>query len=113
LFCNVKIAKNGVTLLCLAEFKDLSASNSMVCTSLKTTVNLVGATKLIKRLPHLTLKLKKVNCAYMSSSVLIAMAITRQILIYVHSENIGSTMNGTTKSISRSMKIEQNLFAQL
>jgi len=99
--------------LCLAEFKNLSTSNTMVCINLKTTINLVGAAKLMKRPTHLTSKLKKANCAHMSLSVLIAMVITRQILIYVCSGNIGSTKNGITKSISRSMKTGQNLFAQL
>jgi len=112
-FHNVKIVGNRNTLLCLAEFKDLGASNAMVCINPKTTVNLVSATKAMKKPTHLTSKLKKVNHTHTSSSVLIAMAITRQILIYFHSGNIGSTKNGTIKSISRSMKTEQNLFAQL
>ena len=112
-FCNVKIVGNENMPLCLAEFKDLSASNTIVYINLKTTINLVGAAKPMKRPTHLTSKLKKTNCAHMSLSVLIAMVITRQILIYVRSGNIGSTKNGITKSISRFMKTGQNLFAQL
>ena len=110
-FCNVKIVGNGNMLLYLAEFKNLSTSNAIVCINLKTTINLVSAAKPMKKPTHLASKLKKANYAHTSSSVLIAMAITRQILIYVHSGNIGSTENGTTKSISRSMKTEQNIFA--
>ena len=95
----------------LVEFKDLNASNVMACINQKIIVNLVGAAKPMKKPTHLASKLKKANYAHTSSSVLIAMAITRQILIYVHSGNIGSTENGTTKSILRSMKTEQNIFA--
>ena len=109
-FYNVKIVGNRDMLLCFAEFKDLSVSNAIVCINPKTTINLVGVAKPIKRPTHLTLKLKKMNCACTSSSVLIAMAITRWILIYVHSGDIGSTENSTTKSILRSVKTEQNLF---
>ena len=111
MFYNVKIVGNRNMPLYLAEFKDLSASNAIVCINLKTTINLVSATKLMKKPTHLTSNLKKANYAHTSSSVLIVMAITRQILIYVYSGNIGSTENGTTKSISRSMKTEQNIFA--
>ena len=53
---------------------------------------------------HYALKQKKANYAHMSSSILIAMKITRWTLICVHSGNIGSTKNGTTKSILRSVK---------
>ena len=97
--------------LYLAEFKDPSVSNAMVHINLKTTINPVGAAKLIKRPTYLASKLKKANHAYISLSILIAMAITRQILIYVYSGNTGSTENSTTKSISRSVKTGQNLFA--
>jgi len=80
---------------------------------MKNTVNLVGAAKLMKKPTHLVSKLKKVNCVHTSSSVLIAMAITTWILIYVCFGNIGSTKNGTTKSKLRSVKTGQNLFPQL
>ena len=80
---------------------------------MKTTINLVSTAKPMKEPTYLASKLKKVNYAYISSSVLITMAITRHILIYVHSGNIGSTENSITKSISRYVKTEQNLFTQL
>jgi len=99
--------------LCLAEFKDLSVSNAIVCINPKTILNSVGVAKPMKRPTHHTSKQKKANHACTSSSVLIAMEITRQILIYVCSENIGLTKNGTTKSILRSMKTGKNQFAQL
>jgi len=112
-FHNVKIVGNRDTLLCLAEFKDLSVSNVMVHINLKTIINSVGVAKPMKRPTYHILKQKKANYAHTSSSILIAMEITRWILIYVCSGNIGSTKNGTTKSISRSMKTGQNQFAQL
>ena len=121
MFHNVKIVGNRDILLCLAEFKDLSVLNVMVYINLKTIINSVGVAKPMKRPTYHTLKQKKANYAHTSSSILIAMEITRWILIYVCSGNIGSicsgnigsTKNSTTKSISRSMKTGQNQFAQL
>ena len=113
MFCNVKIVRNRSIPLYLAEFKDPSVSNTIVHINMKTTINLVSTAKPMKEPTYLASKLKKVNHAYISSSVLITMAITRHILIYVHSGNIGSTENGITKSISRSVKTGQNLFTQL
>ena len=113
MFCNVKIVRNRSIPLYLAEFKDPSVSNTIVHINMKTTINLISTAKPMKEPTYLASKLKKVNHAYISSSVLITMAITRHILIYVHSGNIGSTENGITKSISRSVKTGQNLFTQL
>ena len=65
MFHNVKIVGNRNIPLCLAEFKDLSASNAMVHINLKTIVNLVGVPKPMKRLTHLTSKQKKSElCLY-------------------------------------------------
>ena len=65
MFHNVKIVGNRNIPLCLAEFKDLSASNAMVHINLKTIVNLVSVAKPMKRLTHLTSKQKKSElCLY-------------------------------------------------
>jgi len=76
-FHNIKIVGNGDIPLYLAEFKDLSALNAMVCINPKTIVNLVGVAKPMKRSTHHILKQKKANCVHTSSSVLIAVEITR------------------------------------
>jgi len=76
-FCNVKIVENRDIPLCFTEFKDLNVLNVIVCINPKTTVNSVGTAKLMKRPSHLVSKLKKTNYAHMSSSVLIAVVITR------------------------------------
>jgi len=80
-FHNVKIVGNKDTPLCLAKFKDLSALNAMACINPKTIVNLVGVAKPMKRPTYHVLKQKKANCVSTSSSVLIAVEITRWILI--------------------------------
>jgi len=99
-------------MLCfLVEFKDLNVLNVTACINQKIIVNLVGATKPMKKQMHCTLKQKKANCVHTHSSVPIVEVITRQTPIYVHFENTGSTVNGTTKSTLRSMKIGQNQFA--
>jgi len=112
-FHNVKIIGNGDTLLCHVKFKDLNISNAIVWINPKTTTNLVGVAKLMKRPIHYASKQKKVNCAHMSSNVQTAEVIIRWILTYVHSGNIGLTRNSITKRILRSVKTGQNQFAQL
>ena len=92
----------------LVEFKDLNASNVMACINQKIIVNLVGAAKPMKKQTHYALKQKRVNHIHTHLSVPIVEVITRWTPIYVHFGNTGSTVNGTTKSISRSMKIGQN-----
>jgi len=71
---------------------------------------LVGAAKPTKKQTHHTLKLKKMNHVCIHSSIPIVEVITRQTPIYVCFGNTGSTVNDTTKSISRSVKIGQNQF---
>ena len=95
----------------LVEFKDPNVSNVTAHINQKIIVNLVGAAKPTKKQTHCTLKQKKANHVHTHSSVPIVEAITRQTPIYVHFENTGSTVNGTTKSTSRSVKIGQNKFA--
>jgi len=58
-------------------------------------------------------KQKKANHTHMCSSVQIAKVTIRQILTYIHSENIGSTGNGITKSILRSMKTKPSQFTMI
>jgi len=55
-FYNVKI---GDMPLCLAEFKDLSVSNAMVCINPKTIISLVSITKPMKRPTYYTSKQKR------------------------------------------------------
>jgi len=99
-------------MLCfLVEFKDPNVSNVTACINQKIIVNLVGAAKPTKKQTHCTLKQKKANHVHTYSSVPIVEVITRQTPIYVHFENTGSTVNSTTKSTSRSVKIGQNKFA--
>jgi len=95
----------------LVEFKDPNVSNVMAYINQKIIVNLAGVVKPMKKQTHCTLKQKRANCVCTHSSVPIVKAINRQTLIYVCFGNTGSTMNGTTKSILRSVKIGQNQFA--
>ena len=109
-FHNVKIVGNRDTSPCLVEYKDWSVSSITDLTNLKTNVNLGSAAKLTKKQTHYVLKPKKVNHVCMLSNALTAKETIRQTLIFVHSGNIGSTMNGTRKNILRSMKTGQNKF---
>jgi len=95
----------------LVEFKDLNASNVMACINQKIIVNLVGAAKPMKKQTHHALKQKRVNYVHTHSSVPIIEVITRWTPIYVYLGNTGSTVNSTTKSILRFIKIGQNQFA--
>ena len=112
-FLNVKIAGNGNTPPYHAEFKEQNVSSATAHINPKTTTNLIGAAKQITRSIYHILKQKKVNCAHICSSVQITEVTIRQILTYVHSGNIGSTRNSTTKSILRSMETGPSQFAQL
>jgi len=58
-FHNVKIVGNRNMPLCLAEFKNLSASNAIVYINPKTIINLVGIAKPIKKTNPPCLKTKK------------------------------------------------------
>jgi len=84
----------------------------MVCINPKTTTNLVDVAKLMKRPTHHVSKPEKVNCAHISSNVQTAKMTIRWILTYIHSRNIGSTRNGITKRLSRSVKTGPSQFAQ-
>ena len=106
-FHNVKIVGNRNTPPYLVEFKNQSVSSVIDLTNLKTILNLGGAAKPTKKQTHHTLKQKKTNCVHMLSNVLTAIVIIRQTLTFVHSKNTGSTVNGTTKNISRSVKTRQ------
>jgi len=97
----------------LVKFKDLNTSNVTAHINQKIIINLVGTAKPTKKQTHHILKQKKANCISTHSGVPIVEVITRQTPIYICFGNTGSTMNGTTKSTLRSMKIEQNQFALL
>jgi len=93
------------------RFKEQNALSAIAHINLKTTANLVGAAKQMTRSIHHTSKLKKANHAHMFLSVQIAKVTIRQTLTYVHSGNISSTGNNTTKRLSRSMKTGLSQFA--
>jgi len=112
-FYSVKIVGNGNTPPCLVEFKDQSTSSVIDLTNPKIIINLGGAAKPMKKQTHHILKQKKMNHVCMFSNALTAMAIIRRTLTFVHSGNTGSTVNGITKNISRSMKTGQSQFTQL
>jgi len=97
----------------LVEFKDLNVSNVMAHINQKIIVNLVSAAKPMKKQTHHVLKQKKANHVHTHSSVPIIEVITRWTPIYVRFGNTDSTMNGTTKSTSRSVETEQGQFVLL
>ena len=67
--CNVKIAEDGVTQRSYAGFKDQNALSIMVFTNWKTIVSLVGATRLMRKQTHHTLKPKRANYAHILSNI--------------------------------------------
>ena len=99
--------------LCPAISSDPSASNIMALTRLRTTINLGGVAKQMRRLIPLTLRQKKVNYVHTCLSALTIMEIIKQTPIYIRSGGIDSIISGTSRSIMRSMKTGQPLFAQL
>jgi len=69
---NAKIAGDGDIQRFLVESKDQSASSVTVPTNKRTTANLVGVAKPMKRQTHLTLKPKRVNLTHIPSNAPIA-----------------------------------------
>ena len=112
-YLNVKIAGNGNMLPYRVGFKEQNMLSTTACINLKTTTNLVSATKQITRSIHHALKLKKVNHAHTFLSIQIAKVTIRWTLTYICSGNIGSTRNSITKILSRSVKTGPSQFTQL
>ena len=94
-----------------AEFKVPNASNVMALTSLRTTTNLGGAVRLMRRQIYHALKQRRVNPTLTPSSAPIVGVTIKQISTNVPSGDTTSTENGSRRSILRSMKTESNLFA--
>jgi len=95
----------------LAEFRAPSVSSAMDCTDPKTTKNLGGAAKRMRRRTSLILRLRKATHVLIHSNTLIAEAITKLTPTSAHSGDIDSTGSGTKRNMLRSMKTGSNRFA--
>ena len=80
---NAKIARDRDIQHSLVGSKDQSASSVMVPTNQRTTANLVGVAKPMKRQICLTLKLKRVNLTHIPSNAPIAEGTIKQTQIHV------------------------------
>jgi len=105
-FLNVRTVGNGATRLSHAKFKDQNASNVMVPTSQKTTVNLDGAARRMTRLILQGWKQRRGSYALIPSSAQTVNEITKQTPTNVHSGDTGSTENGNKENTLRSMKTD-------
>ena len=88
----------------LAEYKDLSASNTMVLTNWKTIANLDGIARRMKKQTPLDLKQRKGNHVHTCSNVRTVGETTKLTQINVHSGGIGLTKSGNRRNMLRSIK---------
>ena len=95
----------------LAESKAPSALSTMVHTNLKTTENLGGTAKRMRRWTLHVSRLRRATHVLIHSDALIVGAITKPTLTSAHSRGIDSTENSTKRSVLRSMKTGSNRFA--
>ena len=108
---NAKTAGSGDMLPSLAESKVPSVSSAMDHTDLKTTENLGGVAKWMKRQTPLVSRQRKVTHVLIHSSVLITGAITKLTPTSAYSGDIDSTGSSTKRNTLRSMKTGSNRFA--
>ena len=92
---NAKIARDGDIQHSLVGSKDQSISTVMVPTNQRTTANLVGVTKPMKRQICLTLKPKRVSLTHISLNAPIAEGTIKQTQIHVHFERTALIGSGT------------------
>jgi len=88
-----------------------NASNVTALTSPRTTMNLGGAVRLMRRQIHCASKQRRANTALTPSSTPIVGVTIKQIPTNVPSKDTTSIENGSRRSISRSVKTGSNLFA--
>ena len=109
--CNTRTAGSGAMRPSHAEFKVPNTSNVTALTSLRTTTNLGGAVRLMRRQIYCTSKRRRANPTLTPSSAPIAGVTIKQIPTNVPSGDTTSTENGSRRSILRSVKTGSNLFA--
>ena len=108
---NAKTAGGGNMQSSLAKSKAPSMSSAMVHTNLRTTENLGGAAKQMKRQTLCALRLRRAIHALTRSNALIVEAITKLTPTSAHSGGIDSTENDTKRNTTRSVKIGSNWLA--
>ena len=108
---SAKTVGDGDTQLSLVESKGQSVSNVIGPTNRKTTTNLGGAVKQMRKQIFHNLKPRRGNHVPTHSSVRTAKAIIKPILFNVHSGNTISIENGNKRNILRSVKIGSSQFA--
>jgi len=99
--------------LCPVVSSDPNASNAIALTRLRTTINLGGVAKQMRRLIPFILRQKKANYIHICLSAPAVMEIIKQTSIYVCSGDIGFIVSSISRSTMRSVKTGQLLFAQL
>ena len=85
--------------------------NTIALTNPKTTVNLDGVTRRMRRQTYLASKQKRTNFAHIPSNALIVGETTKPTPTNTPSRDIVSTESGSRRNMLRSVKTESSLFA--